>query len=98
MPEPFLNAILLAIVGLILGVVELQAAAIHSQVDVYGSNERVVVEMQSKEFGTVMYCIIGASQVGSCNMIVKDCQSVQKVTLHHSEWLCSSAFNVYVSY
>lgn len=58
-----------------------QAAAIHSAIDVFGENERAILEFDSPAFGDVMMCIIGASQVGSCNVTAKEGQHIKKVNL-----------------
>jgi phosphatidylserine decarboxylase len=55
-----------------------EAAAVRSPIDIYGDNERAIVEFDSPAFGTVMFCIIGASQVGSCNITVKEGQEIRK--------------------
>ncbi|BDA51044.1 probable phosphatidylserine decarboxylase proenzyme 2 [Coccomyxa sp. Obi] len=48
------------------------APAVHSAVDVYGDSERAVLEFDTPTFGTVMFCIIGATEVGSINRNIKE--------------------------
>lgn len=57
-----------------------QAAAINSPIDVYTMNERAILEFDSPSFGTVMFCVIGASQVGSCNVSAFEGDALRKVT------------------
>jgi phosphatidylserine decarboxylase len=59
----------------------MQAAAINSPIDVYTSNERAILEFDTGPFGIVIFCVIGASQVGSCNVSASKGQSVRKVAL-----------------
>ena len=57
-----------------------QAAAINSPIDVYTMNERAILEFDSPSFGTVIFCVIGASQVGSCNVSAYEGDAIRKVT------------------
>lgn len=57
----------------------MQPVAVRSSIDVFGENKRLVVEIDSPEFGTVVYVIIAAVQVGSITMTTKEGQAVSKV-------------------
>ncbi|EFJ46783.1 hypothetical protein VOLCADRAFT_62226, partial [Volvox carteri f. nagariensis] len=46
-------------------------AATHSSVNVMTENERLVMEFESEEFGPVVQVMIGASEVGSVQALVK---------------------------
>ncbi|EIE18258.1 phosphatidylserine decarboxylase like protein [Coccomyxa subellipsoidea C-169] len=52
--------------------------AVRSSIDVFGENKRLVVEIGSAEFGSVVYVIIAAVQVGSITMTTKEGQQVTK--------------------
>lgn len=56
-----------------------QPVAVRSSIDVFGENKRLVVEIDSPDFGTVVYVIIAAVQVGSITMTTKEGQAVSKV-------------------
>ncbi len=56
-----------------------QPVAVRSSIDVFGENKRLVVEIGSAEFGSVVYVIIAAVQVGSITMTTKEGQQVTKV-------------------
>ncbi|KAF6253516.1 phosphatidylserine decarboxylase-domain-containing protein [Scenedesmus sp. NREL 46B-D3] len=53
-------------------------AAVHSRMDIMVDNDRIVMEFDSKEFGTVVQVMIGASEVGSVMPLVKEGQHVKK--------------------
>ena len=57
----------------------LQPVAVRSSIDVFGENKRLVVEIDSEAFGSVVYVIIAAVQVGSITMTTKEGQRVSKV-------------------
>ncbi|BDA47185.1 phosphatidylserine decarboxylase proenzyme 2 [Coccomyxa sp. Obi] len=57
-----------------------EAAAINSPIDVYTMNERAIMEFDSPSFGTVIFCVIGASQVGSCNISAYEGDAIRKGT------------------
>ncbi|BDA47835.1 phosphatidylserine decarboxylase proenzyme 2 [Coccomyxa sp. Obi] len=52
--------------------------AVRSSIDVFGENKRLVVEIDSPDFGIVAYVIIAAVQVGSITMTTKEGQTVSK--------------------
>eukprot|EP00775_Hariotina_reticulata_P010215 gene10215-10375_t len=53
-------------------------AAVHSREDVMVENERLVMEFDSPEFGTVVQVMIGASEVGTVKPLVAEGQTVKK--------------------
>ncbi|KXZ53485.1 hypothetical protein GPECTOR_7g935 [Gonium pectorale] len=53
-------------------------AATHSSMNVMAENERMVMEIDSPEFGPVVQVMIGASDVGSIVSLVKEGQTVRK--------------------
>uniref|UniRef100_A0A383WB87 Phosphatidylserine decarboxylase n=1 Tax=Tetradesmus obliquus TaxID=3088 RepID=A0A383WB87_TETOB len=55
-----------------------QFAAVHSHADIMTENDRIVMEFDSREFGTVVQVMIGASEVGSVVPLVKEGQHVKK--------------------
>lgn len=52
--------------------------AIRSDLDVYGENVRVVVPIETAEFGTVVLIAVGAMMVGSTVLTVKEGQTVKR--------------------
>lgn len=52
--------------------------AIRSDLDVYGENVRVIVPIETAEFGTVIFVGIGAMMVGSTVLTVEEGQSVKR--------------------
>lgn len=56
-----------------------QPVAVRSSIDVFGQNKRLVMDIETEEFGSVVYVIIAAVQVGSIVMSVKEGQRVSKV-------------------
>ncbi|KAF8984879.1 hypothetical protein BGZ46_006678 [Entomortierella lignicola] len=56
--------------------------SIRSHLDVYGENKRVISTIESKEFGTVAYCSIGAMMVGSIILTTKGGQEVERMEEH----------------
>lgn len=52
--------------------------AIRSDLDVYGENVRVIVPIETKEFGTVIFVGIGAMMVGSTILTVKEGDHVKR--------------------
>ncbi|CAL8466165.1 g5701 [Coccomyxa elongata] len=56
----------------------MQSPAVHSAVDIYGDSQRAVLEFDTPGFGTVMFCIIGATEVGSINLTIKEGDHVTK--------------------
>jgi len=52
--------------------------AINQNVDVYTENKRCVVDLQSPQFGHLIYITIGATLVGSIAFTVKEGQSVKR--------------------
>ncbi|KAI8598439.1 phosphatidylserine decarboxylase-domain-containing protein [Dissophora ornata] len=56
--------------------------AIRSHLDVFGENKRVVSTIESKEFGTVAYCAIGAMMVGSIVLTTQPGQEVERMEEH----------------
>ncbi|KAI7818149.1 phosphatidylserine decarboxylase-domain-containing protein [Gamsiella multidivaricata] len=56
--------------------------SIRSHLDVYGENKRVISTIESKEFGTVAYCSIGAMMVGSIVLTSKPGQEVERMEEH----------------
>ncbi|KAF9997789.1 hypothetical protein BGZ65_006645 [Modicella reniformis] len=56
--------------------------SIRSHLDVYGENKRMVSTIESKEFGTVAYCSIGAMMVGSIVLTTKSGQEVERMEEH----------------
>ncbi|WIA37971.1 hypothetical protein OEZ86_001347 [Tetradesmus obliquus] len=53
-------------------------AAVHSCMDIMVDNDRLVMEFDSKEFGTVVQVMIGASEVGNVMPLIKEGQHVKK--------------------
>ncbi|KAF9433183.1 hypothetical protein BGZ76_009779 [Entomortierella beljakovae] len=53
--------------------------SIRSHLDVYGENKRVISYIDSKEFGTVAYCSIGAMMVGSVILTTQPGQEVERM-------------------
>ena len=60
----------------------LQLVAVRGSIDVFGENKRLVVEIDSEVFGSVVYVIIAAVQVGSITMTTKEGQRVSAVGKH----------------
>ncbi|KAF9129413.1 hypothetical protein BGW39_004180 [Mortierella sp. 14UC] len=56
--------------------------SIRSHLDVYGENKRVVSTIESKEFGIVAYCTIGAMMVGSIVLTSEGGQTVERMEEH----------------
>ncbi|KAF9949725.1 hypothetical protein BGZ72_008530 [Mortierella alpina] len=56
--------------------------SIRSHLDVYGENKRVISAIESKEFGTVAYCAIGAMMVGSIVLTTQGGQEVERMEEH----------------
>ncbi|KAF9115541.1 hypothetical protein BGX27_007428 [Mortierella sp. AM989] len=56
--------------------------SIRSHLDVYGENKRVISTIESKEFGTVAYCSIGAMMVGSIVLTTQPGQEVERMEEH----------------
>ncbi|KAG0319950.1 hypothetical protein BGZ99_004832 [Dissophora globulifera] len=56
--------------------------AIRSHLDVFGENKRVVSTIESKEFGTVAYCAIGAMMVGSIVLTTQPGHEVMRMEEH----------------
>ncbi|KAG0315592.1 hypothetical protein BGZ97_008062 [Linnemannia gamsii] len=56
--------------------------SIRSHLDVYGENKRVISTIESKEFGTVAYCTIGAMMVGSIVLTTEGGQAVERMDEH----------------
>ncbi|ORZ28758.1 phosphatidylserine decarboxylase-domain-containing protein [Lobosporangium transversale] len=56
--------------------------SIRSHLDVYGENKRVISTIESKEFGSVAYCSIGAMMVGSIVLTTKPGQEVERMEEH----------------
>ncbi|KAG0259925.1 hypothetical protein BGZ95_004547, partial [Linnemannia exigua] len=56
--------------------------SIRSHLDVYGENKRVISTIESKEFGTVAYCTIGAMMVGSIVLTTEGGQTVERMEEH----------------
>lgn len=52
--------------------------AIRSDLDVYGENVRVIVPIETAQFGTVVFVGIGAMMVGSTILTVEEGQTVQR--------------------
>jgi len=52
--------------------------AINQQINVYGENKRCIVQIETKEFGTVVYVAVGATLVGSINMTRKSGDTVKR--------------------
>eukprot|EP01004_Peranema_trichophorum_P002388 NODE_1451_length_1949_cov_47.895400_g1230_i0.p1 GENE.NODE_1451_length_1949_cov_47.895400_g1230_i0~~NODE_1451_length_1949_cov_47.895400_g1230_i0.p1 ORF type:complete len:613 (+),score=144.67 NODE_1451_length_1949_cov_47.895400_g1230_i0:56-1840(+) len=52
--------------------------AVRSPINVYVANKRNILVQESHEFGTVAYCVIGATMVGSIGMSVAVGQTVKK--------------------
>ena len=69
-----------------LPVCALQPVAVRSSIDVFGENKRLVVEIDSEAFGSVVYVIIAAVQVGSITMTTKEGQRVSKVGKPRWPW------------
>lgn len=67
----------------------MQPVAVRSSIDVFGLNRRVVLEMDTEQFGQVVYVIIGAVQVGSICLSVWQGQTVTKVG-HQLKAVCFS--------
>lgn len=55
--------------------------ALRSQLDVLGENRRLVVELRSAAFGSVLFVAVGASEVGSIGLGVFAGQRVVKVAV-----------------
>ena len=55
--------------------------ALRSQLDVLGENRRLVVELRSAAFGSVLFVAVGASEVGSIGLAVSAGQRVVKVAV-----------------
>ena len=53
--------------------------AVKSPIDVYDCNKRSILELESSQFGPVLYIAIAAVQVGSIQLSVESCDSVKKV-------------------
>ncbi len=66
-------------IGVLTSKCTVQPVAVRSSIDVFGENKRLVVEIDSPEFGTLVYVIIAAVQVGSITMTTKEGQAVSKV-------------------
>ncbi|KAI8357197.1 phosphatidylserine decarboxylase-domain-containing protein [Mortierella sp. GBAus27b] len=56
--------------------------AVRSHLDVYGENRRVISTIESKEFGTVAYCSIGAMMVGSIVLTTTPGHEVERMEEH----------------
>ncbi|KAG0019493.1 hypothetical protein BGZ80_005734 [Entomortierella chlamydospora] len=56
--------------------------SIRSHLDVYGENKRVISTIESKEFGTVAYCSIGAMMVGSIILTTQPGVEVERMEEH----------------
>ena len=54
--------------------------AVKSPIDVYDCNKRSILELDSHQFGPVLYIAIAAVQVGSIQLSVETCSSVKKVS------------------
>ena len=52
--------------------------AINQRIDVYGANKRVVVPIETEEFGEVCFVAIGATMVGSIIMTTSPGDTIQK--------------------
>eukprot|EP00299_Pterocystis_sp_00344_P004812 c16092_g1_i1.p1 GENE.c16092_g1_i1~~c16092_g1_i1.p1 ORF type:complete len:602 (+),score=139.83 c16092_g1_i1:51-1856(+) len=52
--------------------------AINSELDVYSNNKRVIVVLESPEFGSVALVVIGATAVGTIGLLVQEGQQVKK--------------------
>ncbi|CAK0785085.1 hypothetical protein CVIRNUC_008291 [Coccomyxa viridis] len=52
--------------------------AVKSPIDVYDCNKRSILELDSHQFGPVLYIAIAAVQVGSIQLSVESCDSVKK--------------------
>ena len=66
-------------IGVLTSKCTVQPVAVRSSIDVFGENKRLIVEIDSPEFGTLVYVIIAAVQVGSITMTTKEGQAVSKV-------------------
>ena len=60
--------------------------AVKSPIDVYDCNKRSILELDSHQFGPVLYIAIAAVQVGSIQLSVESCGSVKKVS--RLIWIC----------
>ncbi|KAF9365473.1 hypothetical protein BGX34_009902 [Mortierella sp. NVP85] len=56
--------------------------SIRSHLDVYGENRRMISTIESKEFGTVAYCSIGAMMVGSIVLTTTPGHEVERMEEH----------------
>ncbi|KAF9170368.1 hypothetical protein BGX20_009069 [Mortierella sp. AD010] len=56
--------------------------SIRSHLDVYGENKRTISTIESKEFGTVAYCSIGAMMVGSIILTTQPGVEVERMEEH----------------
>jgi phosphatidylserine decarboxylase len=61
------------------GYYSVKPVAVQSPIDVYNSNKRTILEIDSAHFGQVLYIAIAAVQVGSIKMSVTTEDRIKKV-------------------